>query len=156
MAAGTEKSRAMVIREVVRSYTYVIIWMGISIAVILFNKWLLAYSGFPFPIALTLWHMCFCSFVGVMAVRVLKVVKSHNMSSREYFKRVFPIGEQLHGRLCHGLLPHACMCKGCHSSPMTCLHEPVASNVCPQVYCTLAACGCRTQPTYTCRCPSSR
>lgn len=87
-----QASKAKVLREVIRSYVYVLIWMGISIAVILFNKWLLAYSGFPFPIALTLWHMFFCSCVGVLAVRVLKVVKSHNMSSKEYMKRVMPIG----------------------------------------------------------------
>lgn len=73
--------------------------MCISIAVILFNKWLLAYSGFPFPIALTLWHMAFCSFVGFMAIRVLKVVKSHNMSPRDYYTRVMPIGKQLHAVL---------------------------------------------------------
>jgi hypothetical protein len=85
-------SQAKVLREVIRSYTYVLTWMCISIAVILFNKWLLAYSGFPFPIALTVWHMLFCSCVGVIAVRVLKVVKSHNMTPREYYTRVMPIG----------------------------------------------------------------
>ena len=56
---------------------------------------LLAYSGFPFPIALTMWHMTFCSTVGFIAVRVLKLVKSHNMSPRDYMQRVFPIGEWL-------------------------------------------------------------
>lgn len=56
-------------------------------------QWVLAYSGFPFPIALTLWHMTFCSAVGFLAVRVLKLVKSHNMSVREYCTRVLPIGE---------------------------------------------------------------
>ncbi|KXZ55498.1 hypothetical protein GPECTOR_2g1047 [Gonium pectorale] len=85
-------AQARVVREVIRSYTYVLIWMGISIAVILFNKWLLAYSGFPFPIALTLWHMVFCSTVGFLAVRVFKVVKSHNMTAKEYYTRVMPIG----------------------------------------------------------------
>lgn len=88
-----KNSRAKILKEIVRSYTYVVIWMSISIAVILFNKWLLAYSGFPFPIALTLWHMFFCSFVGVLCVRILRVVKSHNMSSREYMTRVMPIGK---------------------------------------------------------------
>lgn len=92
MAAKAERSKAAVIKEVVKSYTYVVIWMSISCGVILFNKWLLAYSGFPFPIALTVWHMTFCSFVGVMAVRVLKLVKSHNMTARDYMKRVMPIG----------------------------------------------------------------
>ena len=87
-----EKQQRAVAREVIKSYTYVIIWMGISIAVILFNKWLLAYSGFPYPIALTVWHMMFCSSIAFVAVRVLGVVKSHNMSAREYATRVMPIG----------------------------------------------------------------
>jgi hypothetical protein len=52
----------------------------------------LAYSGFPFPITLTLWHMAFCSAVGFVAVRVLGLVKSHNMTLREYTTRVMPIG----------------------------------------------------------------
>lgn len=92
-SVAAEKSKAKVIREVVRAYSYVLMWMSISCSVILFNKWLLAYSGFPFPIALTLWHMGFCSFVGVLAVRVFRVVKSHNMTAREYMTRVFPIGK---------------------------------------------------------------
>lgn len=89
---GAETDRARVIREVIKSYTYVVLWMSVSIAVIMFNKWLLAYSGFPFPIALTLWHMAFCSTVGILAVRVFKVVKSHNMTPKEYYTRVMPIG----------------------------------------------------------------
>jgi hypothetical protein len=134
--AGKAKQELAVVREVVRSYTYVGIWMSISIAVILFNKvglwallqrcmhfqqlmwlcspslpnrssisklfthkncvcatqWLLAYSGFPFPIALTIWHMGFCSAIGCIAVRVLGLVKSHQMTAREYMTRVMPIG----------------------------------------------------------------
>jgi uncharacterized membrane protein len=86
------KSQALVIREVIKSYSYVLVWMSISISVIMFNKWLLAYSGFPFPIALTLWHMFFCSTVGFICVRVLKLVKSHNMTPKEYWTRVMPIG----------------------------------------------------------------
>jgi hypothetical protein len=38
---------ARVVREVVRSYTYVLIWMSVSISVILFNKWLLAFRWAP-------------------------------------------------------------------------------------------------------------
>jgi len=87
MAGGS-----IVMREVVRSYSYVVLWMSISITVILFNKWLLAFSGFPYPIALTLWHMGFCSTVGILAVRVFKLVKSHNMSANDYMRRVMPIG----------------------------------------------------------------
>ena len=67
-------------REVIKAYSYVLLWMSISCAVIMFNKWVLAYSGFPFPIALTLWHMVFCSAVGFLAVRVFKVVKASRSS----------------------------------------------------------------------------
>lgn len=83
---------AGVAKKVLRSYFYVLIWMANSIAVILANKWLLAYSGFPFPISLTLWHMFICSTIGFLCVRVLKLVKSHNMPSSEYIRRVVPIG----------------------------------------------------------------
>jgi hypothetical protein len=36
--------------------------------------------------------MLFCSVVGFVCVRVLKLVKSHNMSSQDYLRRVMPIG----------------------------------------------------------------
>mmetsp|Transcript_3759 Transcript_3759/g.10853 ORF Transcript_3759/g.10853 Transcript_3759/m.10853 type:complete len:392 (-) Transcript_3759:558-1733(-) len=81
-----------VLKEVVRSYSYVLTWMSISISVILFNKWLLAFSGFPYPIALTSWHMLFCSTIGFLCVRVFRVVKSHNMTTEAYVRRVLPIG----------------------------------------------------------------
>lgn len=81
-----------VAREVFRSYSYVLTWMSISISVILFNKWLLAFSGFPYPITLTSWHMLFCSVIAFMCVRVFKVAKSHNMAPRVYMRRVLPIG----------------------------------------------------------------
>lgn len=85
-------AQSRVLREVVKAYTYVVIWMSISISVIMFNKWLLAYSGFPYPIALTMWHMAFCSTVGFLCVRVGRLVKPHNMSTHDYLRRVMPIG----------------------------------------------------------------
>lgn len=100
-------SCSQVVREVIRAYSYVLLWMAISISVIMFNKWVLAYSGFPFPITLTLWHMVFCSTVGFMCVRVFKVVKSHNMSPREYMNRVLPIGEHASAQGC---------CSGCRTT----------------------------------------
>lgn len=84
--------KSQVAKKVIQSYFYVLIWMTNSIAVILANKWLLAYSGFPFPITLTLWHMTICSTIGFLCVRVFKVVKSHNMPAAEYTRRVVPIG----------------------------------------------------------------
>ena len=56
---------------------------------------LLAFSGFPFPITLTMWHMSFCSAVGFICVRVLGITKAHNLSLRDYTQRVLPIGEAL-------------------------------------------------------------
>lgn len=85
-------SRAQIIQAGVRAYFYVLVWMACSISVIVFNKWLLAYTKFHFPITLTGWHMAFCSCVGFVCVRVLKVSKSHNMSREDYVRRVVPIG----------------------------------------------------------------
>ena len=39
--------KGAVLSQIIKSYTYVVIWMSISISVILFNKWLLAFSGLP-------------------------------------------------------------------------------------------------------------
>ena len=97
-AAAMAQSR--VLREVVRAYSYVVLWMAVSSSVILFNKWLLAFSGFPYPIALTAWHMLFCSTVGMLCVRGLRVVKSHKMSAHDYLRRVMPIGAHPTCRLC--------------------------------------------------------
>lgn len=74
------------------TYMFVCVWMSVSMAVIMFNKWLLAFYGFPYPLTLTMWHMTFCSSIALVLVRGLKVVKSVNMSSTEYRKRVMPIG----------------------------------------------------------------
>lgn len=69
--------------------------MIVSIGVILFNKWLLAFAGFPFPISLTLWHMFFCSCAGFVCIRTFKISKSFNMSIEDYVKSVLPIGAHL-------------------------------------------------------------
>lgn len=55
--------------KVILNATYVTIWIALSATVIMYNKWILAYSGFPFPIALTLWHMVFCSLLAFALVR---------------------------------------------------------------------------------------
>ena len=100
-----------------KAYFYVTIWMTISMGVILFNKvrtprathrpdhrhsplrtsgrrpqYILAYSGFKYPIALTLWHMVFCTSVATIMVRVVGTTKRLKMPKREYVNRVIPIG----------------------------------------------------------------
>jgi hypothetical protein len=79
-------------QQVLSTYFFVVTWMTVSMAVIMYNKWLLAYYGFPYPLTLTLWHMFFCSSIAFLLVRVLKVVKSVNMSASDYRRRVLPIG----------------------------------------------------------------
>lgn len=49
--------------------SYVTVWIALSATVIMYNKWILAFYGFPFPIALTLWHMFFCSVLAFALVR---------------------------------------------------------------------------------------
>eukprot|EP00958_Prasinococcus_capsulatus_P017043 scaffold1911_cov397-Prasinococcus_capsulatus_cf.AAC.24 len=78
--------------EIALSYFYVALWISLSASVILYNKWILAYYGFRFPLALTMWHMLFCSVVGFLAVKVFKVTKSLGMTAEQYARRVLPIG----------------------------------------------------------------
>jgi len=104
--------------QILHSYFYVLTWMSISISVILFNKWLLAYSGFPYPITLTLWHMTFCTAVATLLIRVFKVVKSHNMSRKDYLHRVMPIGAWLAQASDVAPCPLPCMPPIAHLPPL--------------------------------------
>lgn len=90
--AGTMAPRLTAWQQAAKAYFYVVIWMSISMGVILFNKYILAYSGFKYPIALTLWHMVFCTTVATVAVRVMGITKRLHMPQKEYINRVVPIG----------------------------------------------------------------
>jgi len=47
-----------------------LLWVFLSAAVILINKYVLSYSGFPYPISLTCSHMLFCSGLAAVVVRL--------------------------------------------------------------------------------------
>ena len=47
-----------------------LLWITLSAAVILINKYILSMSGFPYPIALTCSHMLFCSVLAALVVRL--------------------------------------------------------------------------------------
>ena len=49
------------------------------------NKYILAYSGFPYPITLTMWHMFFCSILAIALVKSGHVASS-NMERETYLK----------------------------------------------------------------------
>ena len=91
--AGDESLSTMgIIEEALVAYTYVGMWIGLSAGVILFNKYVLTVFGFPFPVALTMIHMAFCSALAFLLVRVFKVVKGVNMTRDQYVQRILPIG----------------------------------------------------------------
>lgn len=46
------------------------LWIFLSAAVILVNKYVLSISGFPYPVALTCTHMLFCSVLAFVIVRL--------------------------------------------------------------------------------------
>ena len=50
-----DKMVRKVFGEALMAYGYVSLWIVLSGAVITYNKFLLAVSGFPYPITLTLW-----------------------------------------------------------------------------------------------------
>ena len=79
-------------QQAAKAYFYVTVWMTISMSVILFNKYILAYSGFKYPIALTMWHMVFCTTVSTILVRGTGTTKRLHMPRKEYVNRVVPIG----------------------------------------------------------------
>lgn len=54
MGEGGAEREALA-RKIVAAYSAVAVWIVLSGLVIMYNKYLLAYSGFPYPISLTMW-----------------------------------------------------------------------------------------------------
>ncbi|PSC67133.1 magnesium-translocating P-type ATPase, partial [Micractinium conductrix] len=79
------------VKKVVMAYTYVAIWIGLSGLVIMYNKYLLAYHGFPYPITLTMWHMFFCAALAIGLVKSGRV-QAISMDRETYTKAIVPIG----------------------------------------------------------------
>ena len=82
-----------------RNIAYASIWIALSASVILFNKYILAFGGFPFPITLTLWHMFFSSSVASILVFTGRVPSTEGMDARKYASAVLPIGALFAGTL---------------------------------------------------------
>ncbi|KAL4418768.1 hypothetical protein ABPG77_010373 [Micractinium sp. CCAP 211/92] len=78
--------------------SYVLLWIALSAAVILYNKWVLAFSGFPYPVALTMWHMFFCAALAWAIIR-LGYVEPVNMNMDTYLRTIVPIGGLYAGTL---------------------------------------------------------
>ncbi|XP_030553068.1 probable sugar phosphate/phosphate translocator At2g25520 [Rhodamnia argentea] len=84
-----------VVKKVAISYAYVAIWISLSSAVIVFNKYILDAKlyAWPFPISLTMIHVAFCSSFAYLLVQVFQVVKPvTTMTGQFYLKNVVPTG----------------------------------------------------------------
>ena len=80
------------INEALIAYGYVATWIGLSSGVILFNKYILSFFGFPFPISLTMIHMLFCSTLAFLIIRVFKLVQSNDLDRQTYIQKIVPVG----------------------------------------------------------------
>ncbi|GMH44092.1 hypothetical protein BSKO_12026 [Bryopsis sp. KO-2023] len=78
-------------RELLVSYGCMFLWISLSAVVILFNKYLLSYGDFPYPIGLTTIHMGFCSILAYVLVKS-GVVQGVDISFDTYLRAIVPIG----------------------------------------------------------------
>merc|ERR1712159_283581 len=78
-------------QQAVQTYGLIGQWISLSCGLILFNKYILANYGFPYPLAPTLMHMGFCS---VLATALIKggFAKGINIDWGTYFRAILPIG----------------------------------------------------------------
>nr|AKR71443.1 UDP-galactofuranose transporter [Aspergillus glaucus] len=74
---------------------YVTVWITLSSSVILFNKHILDYAQFRFPIILTTWHLAFATFMTQLLARTTTLLdgrKTVKMTGRVYLRAIVPIG----------------------------------------------------------------
>ncbi|EGD99296.1 hypothetical protein TESG_06565 [Trichophyton tonsurans CBS 112818] len=74
---------------------YVIAWITLSSAVILFNKDLLDKKQNKFPVILTTWHLAFAAFMTQVLARTTNLLdgrKKVKMTGRVYLRAIVPIG----------------------------------------------------------------
>ncbi|OJJ75959.1 hypothetical protein ASPBRDRAFT_192142 [Aspergillus brasiliensis CBS 101740] len=74
---------------------YVGVWITLSSSVILFNKHILDYAQFRFPIILTTWHLAFATFMTQVLARTTTLLdgrKTVKMTGRVYLRAIVPIG----------------------------------------------------------------
>ncbi|GAB4859015.1 hypothetical protein Ancab_010484 [Ancistrocladus abbreviatus] len=83
----------MINKSLALTYLYLLVYILLSSAVILYNKWVLSpkYFNFPLPITLTMIHMGFSGVIAFFLVRVFKVVSPVKMTFEIYATCVIPI-----------------------------------------------------------------
>mmetsp|Transcript_13619 Transcript_13619/g.29172 ORF Transcript_13619/g.29172 Transcript_13619/m.29172 type:complete len:345 (-) Transcript_13619:669-1703(-) len=82
-------------------YSLMLLWIFLSAATILVNKYVLSIAGFPYPVALTCTHMLFCSVIAFSIVK-LRFVEAVPISADTYLSCILPIGLLFAGTLWTG------------------------------------------------------
>ena len=77
---------------------YVSLWVSLSGAVIMYNKWILVFYNFPFPVTLTMWHMGFSAVLATVCVKAGWVPAEKNMTSEVYLHAVLPVAVLFAGK----------------------------------------------------------
>jgi len=75
-----------------------LLWIALSAAVILYNKWILAVHGFAFPITLTAGHMAVSSIFAAGLVRS-GLVGAPSIPRPTYWRAIAPVGALFAGTL---------------------------------------------------------
>ncbi|GAX83205.1 hypothetical protein CEUSTIGMA_g10631.t1 [Chlamydomonas eustigma] len=76
----------------------VVVWIFLSATMVFYNKFLLSYFGFYYPITLTLWHMVVCTSLATACVQS-GLVKALEIPNELYIKKIIPIAACYAGAL---------------------------------------------------------
>ena len=75
----------------VRVVLTLLTWFGVSIGLIMYNKWMLSYLGFHFPVALMVIHQTTCTICSQIAINVLGLATPPKLSQDQIVKRILPL-----------------------------------------------------------------
>lgn len=87
------------VKDAVRELAYVAVWIALSGGVIIYNKWVLSYSGFPFPVSLTMCHMAFSASLAALMIFAFKLAEPVQLTRTQYVSSIMPIGALFAGTL---------------------------------------------------------
>jgi len=75
----------------VKTIISIAVWYFCSIGLIMYNKWMLSYLGFHFPIALMLIHQFTCTCLSQIVIKGFKAAEPLNLSMSQIMSAVAPV-----------------------------------------------------------------
>ncbi|KAK2070719.1 hypothetical protein P8C59_005193 [Phyllachora maydis] len=90
-----EIERPQVAAPAIHPVIYIIVWIGMSSSVILFNKWILDTLHFRYPVILTTYHQLFATIMTQILAHYTTLLdgrKTVKMTSEVYLRAIVPIG----------------------------------------------------------------